>query len=62
MANMSYCRFQNTANDLDDCYEHIDDDLGADEAHARERLIDLCRQIAEWADATDDWGDEEDES
>ena len=25
MANMSYCRFENTANALDDCAEHIAD-------------------------------------
>ena len=25
MANMSYCRFQNTYNDLMDCMHHIND-------------------------------------
>ena len=40
MANMSYCRFQNTVGDLRDCAEHIhDDDLSEDEQRARKRLI-----------------------
>jgi len=47
MANMSYCRFQNTLKDLKDCYEHIEDDnLSAPESLAQNRLITLCRQIA----------------
>ena len=47
MANMSYCRFQNTVIDLKDCYENMDDDeLSDDEKKAKERLIDLCVDIA----------------
>jgi hypothetical protein len=35
MANMSYCRFQNTLGDLLDCLDHLrDDDLGKDESDA----------------------------
>jgi len=46
MGNMSYCRFQNTLNDLRDCEDHIDDgNLGEDEEKARQKLIVLCRQI-----------------
>jgi len=47
MANMSYCRFENTLNDLRDCEEHFDDDLtsSADELRARKRLLNLCRDI-----------------
>ena len=47
MANMSYCRFHNTLVDLEDCYEHMDDDLSEAEIRERERLIDLCRRIVE---------------
>lgn len=47
MSNMGYCRFQNTANDLEDCFEHIHDVLVADEDKARERLINICKDIAE---------------
>ena len=56
--NMSYCRFQNTLNDLRDCYqnwdeyadeEHSGDDrfevLSKDEREARESLMELCRKI-----------------
>jgi len=43
--NMSYCRFQNTLQDLEDCAEHINDNLTGDEYHARRRLIELCREI-----------------
>jgi hypothetical protein len=48
MANMSYCRFQNTLSDLRDCEEHIDDnDLSESEKRAKEKLINLCKKIAE---------------
>ena len=48
MGNMSYCRFQNTHHDLDDCYENMDDtkDLSDDEATARRLLIRMCVNIA----------------
>lgn len=45
---MAYCRFQNTLSDLQDCYEHInDDDLSESEKEARDALIDLAQTIAE---------------
>ena len=49
--NMSYCRFQNTLIDLDDCrqaLEEIDFDLkklSNDEAEAACRLIEICQEI-----------------
>lgn len=47
MANMAYCRFQNTAADLFDCMEHLDDnDLPEAEAKAREQIIRYAKQIA----------------
>ena len=47
MANMSYCRFQNTNQDLMDCLENMDDDdLSHDERVARWSLIKKCVQIA----------------
>lgn len=55
MANMSYCRFHNTLEDLRDCYDHLeDDDLSEAEAKEREKLIRLCRQIAEAAGEEDE--------
>lgn len=49
MANMDYCRFQNTLLDLEDCYENLyDKDLSSrEEEIAREELIKLCKNIAE---------------
>lgn len=49
MANMSYCRFQNTRADLKDCRDNIGDDwdLSYDEYRARRALIKLCVEIAE---------------
>ena len=52
MANMSYCRFQNTLKDLEDCYD--DDNMGEwnvgnlsdEEKEARLSLIRLCSTIA----------------
>ena len=50
MANMSYCRFENTYDDLRDCYDHLHDveDLSESEADYRERMIKLCEEIARW--------------
>ena len=46
MSNMSYCRFENTLPDLEDCYQHLEDDLSDTEKEARERLIRKCVEIA----------------
>lgn len=42
---MSYCRFQNTAQDLKDCYDHIHDELSPEENLARKKIIQLCLDI-----------------
>lgn len=44
--NMSYCRFENTYNDLVDCSEHIHDKASneRDEGY-RQRLIGLIKNI-----------------
>lgn len=45
MGNMSYCRFENTLEALEDCREAMDEggaeDLSAEEARARLHLINL---------------------
>jgi len=49
MANMSYCRFQNTLEDLGDCEEVMGDDsneLSEAENKAKKRLIERCIRIA----------------
>lgn len=45
MANMSYCRMQNTVADLEDCAEHWEDTTSEDELRARERLLRVCQDI-----------------
>ena len=48
---MSYCRFEYTYSDLNDCYRNIDNtDLSRTEIAARRKLIELCQLIAEVAD------------
>lgn len=46
MGNMSYCRFENTVSDLQDCYDNFDDCKGDREEKARKRMIKLCVDIA----------------
>jgi hypothetical protein len=46
MANMGYCRFANTLDDLRDCYEHMgDQDLSHEEQKKRELMVKLCNTI-----------------
>ena len=49
MGNMSYCRFENTVDDLEDCQEHISDDIDElthEERRARRKMIRICKEIA----------------
>lgn len=48
--NMSYCRFHNTAADLRDCAEHIEDSvasMGEEEHRARLDLIETATILLE---------------
>ena len=48
MANMSYCKFENTYSDLNDCYRSINedvDDLSESEAYYRKKLLELCQKM-----------------
>ena len=49
MGNMSYCRFENTARDLRDCVQAIEngeiDDLDSYEKNGLEDLLDYCEAI-----------------
>jgi len=56
MANMSYCRFQNTYNDFLDCYqalvgadnvEDLMNELSSSEKLYAEKLFRLCRDVVE---------------
>jgi len=55
MANMSYCRFQNTMRDLRDCADNLHEDLNEEEQRARKRLIKICREIVGEADVNPEW-------
>lgn len=46
MGNMSYCRFENTLSDLQDCYESMDESCSEREHKKRQKLIKLCWDIA----------------
>ena len=55
MANMSYCRFENTYKDLVDCYENMENVNSESEKRYRQRLIKLCQNIIdECSDLEDD--------
>ncbi len=52
MANMSYCRFQNTVQDLRDCVTVVEDaadfydlGLGSEEQQALKRMRMLCEDF-----------------
>jgi hypothetical protein len=51
MSNMSYCRFYNTLRDLQDCYEHLDEELSGDEYISRKRLVEVCQDIIKEVDS-----------
>ena len=54
MSNMSYCRFQNTAMDLADCLDalenHWDMDLSTDEINGLENLLADAKNIVDMED------------
>ena len=45
---MSYCRFENTVNDMIDCINNMEIDEYASEyeKRARKRFVELCAQVA----------------
>ena len=49
MPNMSYCRFENTVHDMQDCIYAIEDgdtsELSSSEVRALEEFLDLAREI-----------------
>lgn len=51
MGNMSYCRFENTYGDLQDCYDVLVekslDELSKTEKKYAIKLIKMCREIAD---------------
>jgi hypothetical protein len=54
MGNMSYCRFENTARDLKDCVNAIQngetEDLSSYEIQGLNRLLDYAETIVHYGD------------
>jgi hypothetical protein len=53
MANMSYCRFRNTLNDLRDCENSFNDINSIEELVAAKRLLQTCQRIVDSIDMED---------
>jgi len=55
MANMSYCRFENTYRDFQDCLEALENDgidsLSDNERYYAERLLNLSKKLIEVVDS-----------
>jgi len=50
MGNMAYCRFENTLRDLRDCrdnWEYPEETKSESELKAREKLLQLCKEIVD---------------
>lgn len=49
MANMSYCRFENTYQDLKDCYDNFEslEDLSESEQRYAKKIYELCKKFAD---------------
>lgn len=57
MSNMSYCRFRNTASDLQDCIDAIEDmeyPESESEKAAAKRMRDLCKEYIEAFDSNEE--------
>ena len=51
MSNMGYCRFENTYQDLRDCYVNWEGEKNESEDKWRKHLLALCKAIvAEFGD------------
>lgn len=63
MPNMSYCRFQNTSRDLQDCLTHFTQPLDSKdwntelERNHRIRIVQMCIDIVEMCGGTIEWAD-----
>lgn len=52
MSNMSYCRFENTFKDLQDCLEDLQygndfSELSESEQKYRNKLVKMCKRISD---------------
>jgi len=59
MSNMSYCRWENTYRDLNDCYQSMleeDEELSESEAMYKKLLLEVAKKMV--AQSEEDGGDE----
>ena len=63
---MSYCRFENTSQDLNDCLEALSNeentDLNTYEETGLRDLIQLCKEILEYEDEIIDFWETRDDN
>lgn len=55
MANMTYCRYENTSKDLQDCVDTLwesdcSEDLSMYEQHGLHKILDLAQEIVNMED------------
>lgn len=54
MANMSYCRFENTYHDLLDCLQNITEETNDRDERFRKRMIDILVGMVESCESEED--------
>ncbi|MFA5217274.1 hypothetical protein [Sulfuricurvum sp.] len=55
MANMSYCRMENTYADLRDCYENWDEASSESELKYRAKILEIAQDIVgDFGDAAEE--------
>ena len=54
MANMSYCRFENTYHDLLDCLQNITEETNDRDERFRKQMIDILVELVENCDSKRD--------
>jgi hypothetical protein len=63
MGNMSYCRFENTFRDLQDCYDALREkdfsELSETEKKFRNYMVEMCKDIADEFEVEEITEDEE---
>lgn len=57
MPNMSYCRWQNTASDLQDCLNHLGANLDGAEKNTRDRILRIAQEMIEACGGSVEWED-----
>ena len=54
MANMSYCRFENTYHDLLNCLQNISEETNDRDERFRKQMIDILVELVENCDSKRD--------